>query len=327
VPTKVLFVISGLRFGGAERMFTNIIASGRLEASLLLFSPERDLDVGCKVYLGSGRNVAQMAASIRKTIDFVKPDVVMATQSIVNLSLLIALVLHPRMARHSIMRMAYEPIESLGHWENPLYNFLAVAELLVCTVFGRIGQVVRPWEDIGNFTDAEGIRQQAEEPVEDWPSVPVVMTVGGMDRQKNQALLLRAFAEVRKEKDCRLVLIGSGVLEPRLRTMAGEGVIFLGRQANPFKYMARSSVFVLTSEFEGMSNVLLEAVALGVPCVATDTAGSRAVLDGNGKIVPRGDAKALKQAIISTMDEGRSPPRTQKDGLEDYLALFRRAAR
>jgi glycosyltransferase involved in cell wall biosynthesis len=139
---------------------------------------------------------------------------------------------------------------------------------------------------------------------------PVVLAVGRLEPQKDFVTLIRAFALFHKERDSRLLILGEGKLGPGLKALAGDlglqGVLDLpGFVDNPYAYMARASLFVSSSAWEGSGNALTEALAVGVPVVATDCpSGPREILqDGRyGPLVPVGDAPALAQAMRQTLD-------------------------
>lgn len=141
-------------------------------------------------------------------------------------------------------------------------------------------------------------------------SVPVILGAGRLTRQKDFPTLVRAFALVRARRECRLVILGDGRQHDELLALAKElGVdndfALPGFQRNPYAWLARASLFVLSSAWEGSPNVLTEALALGVPVVATDCpSGPREILAGGryGKLVPVGDAEALTGAIIETLE-------------------------
>jgi glycosyltransferase involved in cell wall biosynthesis len=121
--------------------------------------------------------------------------------------------------------------------------------------------------------------------------------------------LLHAFAQVLPHQPCRLVLLGEGKQRPELQRLATElgveeHVWMPGFVTNPYSYMARAAVFVLSSAWEGFGNVLVEALALGVPVVATDCpSGPREILQGGryGALVPVGDSQALARAVLETL--------------------------
>lgn len=162
----------------------------------------------------------------------------------------------------------------------------------------------------------------AAEPADhDWltqKEKPVVLAVGRLEPQKNYPLLLRAFALVRPQIDCRLLIVGEGTQRAVLEAMVGElgladSAALVGFRKNPLAFMARADVFVLSSDWEGLSNVLIEALACGTPAVSTDAPfGPREVLQGGalGRLVPVGDAEALADALVDALrDPGAAEPR------------------
>ncbi len=142
---------------------------------------------------------------------------------------------------------------------------------------------------------------------------PVVLGAGGLRRQKNFPLLLRAFASLRRHRACRLIILGEGRQRARLGRLAerlgvAEEVSLPGFVDNPYAYMAQAALFVLSSYWEGSPNVLTEAMAVGTPVVATDCpSGPREILDGGryGELVGVDDPIALAQAMDRTL---ASPP-------------------
>ena len=149
------------------------------------------------------------------------------------------------------------------------------------------------------------------------PRAPVVLTAGRLVAQKDQATLIRAFAAVRKTRPARLMVLGDGPDRGRLETLACElgvrdDVDFRGFQSNPFACMARAQVFALSSAYEGLPAVLIEAMACGTPVVSTDCpSGPREILEGGrwGRLAPVGDWRALARAIRDTLDEPIAPAR------------------
>ncbi len=157
---------------------------------------------------------------------------------------------------------------------------------------------------------------------------PVILGVGRLVTQKDFPTLLRAFALVRAEREARLVILGEGkdsrlraeLLELAERLGITQDVALPGFVKNPFAYMAKANVFVLSSAWEGFANALAEAIACGCPVVSTDCpSGPAEVLDGGayGTLVRVGDYVALAQAINETLD---NPPDRQR--LRDRGAEF-----
>jgi glycosyltransferase involved in cell wall biosynthesis len=113
----------------------------------------------------------------------------------------------------------------------------------------------------------------------------VLINVGRLIRQKGQWYLLRIFKKVVEEiPEARLVLIGQGGLQDDLKKLSSRlgidnSVFFLGWRSNPFKYMARSKLFCLTSLWEGFPNVVIESLACSLPVMSTDClSGPREIL-------------------------------------------------
>lgn len=140
--------------------------------------------------------------------------------------------------------------------------------------------------------------------------IPVIVGVGGLRRQKDFATLIRAFSLLTRHRSARLLILGRGRQEQRLRELVdeldvGEDVHFAGFVDNPYPYLARSNLFALSSRWEGSPNVLTEALALGTPVVATDCrSGPREILqDGRlGPLVPVGDPESMAEAMARMLD-------------------------
>lgn len=140
--------------------------------------------------------------------------------------------------------------------------------------------------------------------------VPVILAVGRLQRQKDFPTLIRAFARLRAQRPCRLVILGEGSGRPALERLIAklrlDGQIDLpGFVDNPYPFMARADLLVLSSIWEGSPNVLTEALALGIPVVATDCpSGPAEILQGGryGRLVPVADAEALAEAMANTLD-------------------------
>lgn len=138
---------------------------------------------------------------------------------------------------------------------------------------------------------------------------PVVLGVGRLREQKDFPTLIKAFAKVRQVKAARLIILGSGPDLAKLKALIAElgledDVAFPGFCQNPYAYMAKTNVFVLSSAWEGLSNVLIEALGTGAPVVSTNCpSGPAEVLDNGkyGELVPVGDSEAMAEAILRVL--------------------------
>ena len=167
------------------------------------------------------------------------------------------------------------------------------------------------------------VRRGGEDVEHPWfqPNLPpVVLSAGRLVPQKDFATLLRAFARIRATRQARLVILGEGPLRPDLGALARDlgiedDLSLPGFVQNPFAYMARAAVFALSSAWEGLGNVIIQALAVGCPVVSTDCpSGPAEILQGGafGELVPVADDGALAEAIVATLDEPPNPERLRE---------------
>jgi glycosyltransferase involved in cell wall biosynthesis len=179
--------------------------------------------------------------------------------------------------------------------------------------------LVHPW-----FVDAQ------------WP---VILAVGRLVPQKDYPTLLRAFAILRVKRPIRLVILGNGKQHADLQVLSiqlgiATDVDFFGFDLNPYRYMARCSVFVLSSAWEGLPVVLAEALACGAQIVSTDChSGPSEILDSGkfGRLVPVGDAEtmaaeienAIRHPLPKDLLYERARDFTTEMAVEKYLRLLK----
>jgi glycosyltransferase involved in cell wall biosynthesis len=166
---------------------------------------------------------------------------------------------------------------------------------------------------------------------------PVILGVGRLTWKKDFPTLIRAFAEVRRRRPARLIILGEGEERAGLEALVGElglsdDVTLPGYRDNALAYMAGSALFALSSVSEGLPTVLIEALAAGTRVVSTDCpSGPREILqDGRlGALAPVGDPAALGRAMVDTLDRppGAIPvdalaPYTRDVAVDNYLRLI-----
>jgi glycosyltransferase involved in cell wall biosynthesis len=181
---------------------------------------------------------------------------------------------------------------------------------------------------IHNPVIVERLEARAGEPLDDpWfrpGEPPVVLAVGRLTRQKDFATLIQAFAALRRCRSCRLVILGEGEERAALEALAVklqviDDVRLPGFATNPYPFFRRAAVVALSSRWEGLPTVLLEAICLHVPVVSTDCpSGPREILAGGryGTLVPVGDTAALSGAMAAALD---LPPKAPEPMIERYL--------
>ena len=139
---------------------------------------------------------------------------------------------------------------------------------------------------------------------------PVYIGVGRLTEQKNFSHLIRSFNEVVSRQDAKLIILGKGDREQQLKNLCSElsisdHVSFPGFVDNPYKYMSKSDVFVLSSKWEGFGNVIVEAMACGTQVVATDCESGPAEILENGRyghLVPVDQVQTLANMMEDALD-------------------------
>ena len=172
---------------------------------------------------------------------------------------------------------------------------------------------------------------------------PRIVTIGRLTAQKNQLLLLRAYdraldvlrrAESGEERTLPVLEIygadsGDGSREGLLSYIAkrelSELVFLKGTTEAPERALSRAALFALSSDYEGLPNALLEAMAVGVPCVSTDCpcGGPRMMIENgvNGWLVPVGDEVALSEAMLRLLTQTKAAEAMGQEAKKDAEAL------
>jgi glycosyltransferase involved in cell wall biosynthesis len=203
----------------------------------------------------------------------------------------------------------------LVHWFFPWADAVVPVSHGVADDLMQIGVSKQSIQVIPNPVVSPNVFQKAQEEV-DHPwfapgQPPVILGVGRLNKQKDFHSLIRAFALLRQQRPARLVILGDDEGEEvALKTLIQklnltEDVDLPGFVSNPYAYMARSAVFVLSSLFEGLPSVLIEAMAVGTPVVATNCkSGPLEILENGkyGKLVAVGDISGLATAILATLE-------------------------
>ena len=220
----------------------------------------------------------------------------------------------------------------------------------VCAEIGQaLGMPARRLHAIYNPIPAARIQRLTQEEVpHPWfrPGEPkVILNVGREAPAKDYPTLVNAFGRVRHALAARLVIMGGHTARYRARLLAqarrlgvARDLGFIDFDENPYRYMARASVVALSSFWEGLPTVLLEALACGTPVVSTDTPyGPREILgDGEwGRLASVGDAPALGTALLETLRERprvdalrqRAGEFSEERAARAYLRLFKQVAR
>ena len=336
---RIVFHTASLRGGGAERVFVlmaNELAARGHDITLFtwnaggpnaaLLSPAvRLVELGIPIR-GEGYGKAATLRGLWWSAKFfreLEPDAVYSAPEFANLVMALALILAGSKAQFfpSVHAAGSLPSNGLGARLAVVFSRLIAAR--ATKVIAVSGGVARDLVARGFPAAKVAVINNPLPPMTPpaghypWqldlaqPDGPVIITAGRLVPVKDQRTLLLAFARLTKLRPARLVLFGEGPLKQELCAYAVElgvasRVLFPGYVNDPAACYAVADLFALTSTSEGFGNVLIEAMAAGVPVVSTDAPhGPREILaDGRyGPLVPVGDADALCFEMNRLLDE------------------------
>lgn len=323
------------------------LASRGHEVDFVTVRPEgpfRDrVPPGVPVVALGPRRVSRAIPALARYLRRRRPDAVLSTLVHMN----VATVLARRLARvptrvvlreanriredaraepRPLIRVAYRLLPAVYAWAD---HVIAVSEDVATEVrelttlpHNRITTVNNPVLAPGDLTAIAA----SNPPPHPWLAgdIPVVLSVGRLAPQKDHATLLEGFARLRQGQPARLVILGEGSLRSDLQRRAlelgiTESVLFAGFTHDPFSWMKHADVLAHTARWEGSPNVIVEALACGLPVVATDCPGgpSETLENGRyGRLVPMGDTAAVAQALADTLEAAPDPDTLRRRAAE-----------
>ncbi len=358
---RVALFLPNLGGGGAERVFALLaeaLAARGIETEVVLARaqgphlagvravvPVVDLDVSA-----TRHGIVPLARYLRRR----RPDVLLAALAHAN----VAAVLARSLARvDTAVVVTHHLALATGHtspsarlWSWLRRGFYPRADAIVAVSRDAAADLARELhlppervEAIRNPVITPDLTARGSERLEHpWFAAgepPVLVGIGRLTEQKDFSTLIRAFARLRAQRHARLVILGEGDDRRALETMARDlgvasDVDLPGFVDNPYAYLTRAAVFVLSSIYEGLPTVVVEALALGTPVVSTDCpTGPREILEGGqlGQLVPIRDPVALAAAMGAVLDMPRIPVPAERlrsyrqaDAADTYLRLFER---
>ena len=331
VHTKIALFTASLSVGGAERVIVTLAnelyrRGYAVEVVLVrrFGALKKELLDGVRVIdLGSSRTLFSLLPLIRYLYK-ANPNVLLATLNHINIIAVFARLLY-RKPLSFFIREANTVSKSMNNYSNFMAHIIGAltritysfADRVLAPSQGVANDLIKYYKIsakqifvIPNPIDFDLINTLAlEEPtfkvIMD-RNIPIVIGVGRLTPQKDFTTLIRAFSLVVESIDSHLIILGEGVEREYLLGLAKslnleDHVSMPGLVENPFAIMKTSSLYVLSSRWEGLPNTLLQSLALGLPVVATDCpSGPREILQGGrfGRLVPVGDIEAMAHAIV-----------------------------
>ena len=335
---KICFVLPSLNGGGAERAAVQILNgldADRWDRSMFLFAREGPYlsEVQPSIAITSADTASRFGRwrALRSFIANERPDIVMAFLSFFSVL--------------SAARAAISGAKVIFNLQTPMSDFLTDADyqwrrgghkpafsavtrmgygavdLIVATSQGVAKDLTSAFgvdpdriRVIPNPVDLDRVRAARGEAVDERllppGDGPLIVAAGRLAEAKNYPLMIESLAALRQDVPARLCILGQGELEQPLRQLiAARGlsnaVSLAGFQSNPWKYIARADVFLLTSRYEGFGNVLVEAMACGVPVVATASPGTRDIVTSgvDGFLVESHTADRVAAALRGVLSD------------------------
>ena len=309
---KISFILGSMGRGGAERVIS-ILSSEfakkkwKTQICLLLFNRvDYELDKSTKIFDFTGKKSSRLKRlpywlrTIRHYVKKEKPDVIVSFAARINVLVLLAtlglrvkVIVSERNdpkcdGRGFITRLMVRLLY-------PFANRIIFQTKRSLQYFPK--NILKKGEVIPNPISVSCYASNQKE--------KKIVTVGRLTKQKNQSLLIKAFANIQKDfPDYELYIYGEGEQKGSLKVLSESlnivnKVHFEGNVPNVHEKIADAELFVLPSDYEGLSNALLEALMMGLPCISTNCAGADEFIENetSGFIVPVGNQEKLENAM------------------------------
>lgn len=331
---KICFFLPSFRTGGSEKIFIELSnylfkfetyeivficvnAKGKLKS--LLNKKIKIIDLKCN-------SVSKSILSLVKIIKTIKPNLIISSMTHCNVTLLIAKIISFSKSKVIIRECA--SIEQIYPFKFNKPKYLII-RLMIRILYRFADYVISNSKDLAfylktkfNIKKVEVIyngydineinRLSLKKPkIKFSKSYKYIIAVARISQQKGLDTLIKAFKIVNQKINCKLIVLGEGEVsyKKKIENLAKElnifhKIHFLGYQYNPYKYIKRSDVFVLSSRVEGLPGALIQALVLGVNIVSTDSNyGPREVLKNGklGRLVPVNDEKLLAIEILELL--------------------------
>lgn len=344
---KIMFIINSMNKGGAERVVSNLsnflvrekkcdVSITMLEKSKIGYQIDDKISIFCCCESKPNNKLKKInsyikeVSKLKKILKNIKPDIIISFLSKSNFVMLKANVYNIPMI--ITVRNALE-IE-LPKSPNRLF-----AKLL----YPRASAIIYQTEEQSDYLKKMKIN------IEDFAIIPnpinenfsmsnkkvlrsnTIVSVGRLEKQKNHKLLIDAIFEIHEKiKEFKVVIYGEGSLRKELQSLIdkydlSQTICLYGTADNINEKIVDSSLFVMTSDYEGMPNSLMEAMALGLPVISTDCpcGGPKFLINSydNGILIPVNDKEALKQSIIEVLSDKNLSDKIAKNAKKIYKEL------
>ncbi|MGM0607778.1 MAG: glycosyltransferase [Candidatus Muiribacteriota bacterium] len=318
---NILFIIPTLNGGGSERIVSYLLKyldRNKFSLSIALFEKE---GVYLK-YIPKDVKIFNLKKKLKldvikymyklnlKVIPEINPDIIISFLDHTNILTIISKLFH--FNNFKVIVSQRHNINKNFKANYLIYNlvkmFYPFADIITCLSSGIVADLkklnipAKKLKILHNGVNTNLIKANLKNKIDF--KTPTIISCGRLTKVKNFPLLLNAFKLVLKNKKCQLIILGKGPDEKVLKEYTHKlkiqkQVNFLGFKENPFKFLNAADIFVLSSEYEGFGNVILEAMTCKTPVISTKTSGAKDIIinDFNGIILQKNTASELAKKI------------------------------
>lgn len=327
---KLLIIMSAIDVGGAQRFCLNICKyfnSIGYDYQVLFLRKGKSAELRQEIIKNhicflefNCDSVMRAIPQIIHHVNKVKPDVMLSTVGNVDFAVSVAKLFIPKVKFYiRKANVVFDNQKNVVNIAKLRYEALVCNKLIALTKDMKRDYLQYGFKEknivvINNMVDLEYINQRIKkaEPEHEWfdkTKYSLIVANARMVPEKRHDVLIKAFEIVEKIiPEARLMILGDGPLREQIEKMVSQSlkdkIAFMGFQSNPYYYMYHANVFTLTSDYEGFPNVVIEALACGLPVVTTDCkTGPREIIENgkDGYVVERGDYSAVAYALIEIL--------------------------
>ncbi|WP_461611072.1 glycosyltransferase family 4 protein [Cytobacillus kochii] len=333
---RIVFIIGSMRRGGAERVIS-ILANNYAESGwevdiLTLLDDSNDYELNSKIVVNpicgkSNSRLRQMPKwlyDVRKHVKETNPNIIVSFIARVNIVTLLSCI---GLKKRIVVSERSDPkadgrsifVKLATYFLYPSANLIVFQTKWAKSNFPKLIQ-----QNSAIIYNPINIKVEAKK-----EKSKKIVAVGRLNKEKNHEMLIRAFKEVHfKYPEYELYIYGEGTLREDLERQIHElellnSVFLPGNVIDIHEKISDAEIFVLPSNYEGMSNALLEAMMMGLPCISTDYPGADEVIndDFNGIIVERDNEQQISRTICELINDPKKRNTLGENGKETVLKM------
>jgi glycosyltransferase involved in cell wall biosynthesis len=325
---RVGIVLPSLKFGGGERVSLNLahgLKKSGYQVDLLVMAADGELMEEAKlnfnvIDLSANRTYKLPTKLLRYTFRY-SPIAVISNYPKISYCACLARILNPR---YKLIVWEHSPPSATPFLNVNIYSFLSTllypfATKIIAVSKGVSNDIMLVTRGLSHkiktiYNPIIFPNKEQQSAKNEFNEPPTIISVGRLTEQKNHKLLIEAFAVVTKIRPAKLKIVGDGELRLSLmdhaeRLEISHLVEFTGYSKNPYEHLYSADLFVLSSNYEGLPTVIIEALHAGLPIVSTDcpSGPNEILMSGKyGSLVPMNDSRSLANAILRELTSRRA---------------------